>query len=410
VAEKDLLACGLLTENDEGRRYARFRSRIMFPIRDVRGRVIAFGGRLMGDGQGPKYLNSPETTLFNKSGELYGLFEARRALRRIDRLVLVEGYMDVVALAQAGIANAVATLGTATGEPHFRKLYRYTHEVVCCFDGDQAGRQAAWRALESALPVLEEGRRLGFVFLPDGEDPDTLVQARGREDFTNRVTNALPASEYLCRELVRGLDLATIDGRARLAGLATPHIQRVPEGILRALMTARLEELTGYESKRTPAPAPAGPAPRRNRSAVEPVAMRVLRMLRRRPELARRLDEPTRARLTLAATGTLLGEVLDYVLTADGASSAAILGRWAGSPVHGQLVELLERPWILGDAALEPEFADAVSKLLSIGARLERRELLDDVHQDPSREKFARFWQLRRGAAADPGGGGSDEP
>jgi hypothetical protein len=138
--------------------------------------------------------------------------------------------------------------------------------------------------------------------------------------------------------------------------------------------------------------------------------MRVLRMLLRRPELARRLDEPTRARLTLAATGTLLGEVLDYVLTADGASSAAILGRWAGSPVHGQLVELLERPWILGDAALEPEFADAVSKLLSIGARLERRELLDDVHQDPSREKFARFWQLRRGAAADPGGGGSDEP
>ena len=161
-----MLKAGLTIKNDSGRVYDRFRHRIMFPIRDVRGRVIGFGGRKMGEEEGPKYLNSPETPVFSKSRELYGLYEARKALRNIDRLLVVEGYMDVVALAQNGFPNAVATLGTATGEAHYHKLYRYTDEVICCFDGDKAGRSAAWRALESALPVLNEHRQLKFVFLP----------------------------------------------------------------------------------------------------------------------------------------------------------------------------------------------------------------------------------------------------
>jgi len=220
--EKTLLDAGLLIRNDSGKVYDRFRGRVMFPIRDTRGRVIGFGGRVMGQSDGPKYLNSPETPVFHKGRELYGLYEARRALRSIDRLIVVEGYMDTVALAQAGIANAVATLGTAATPEHFHKLYRYTEEVVCCFDGDNAGRKAAWRALESALPHLGEGRQLKFMFLPEGEDPDSLVRARGKEAFLELAAGALPAIEYLFGQLMDGLDLRNLDDRARLASLAMP--------------------------------------------------------------------------------------------------------------------------------------------------------------------------------------------
>ena len=180
VPSKVLLEAGLIGRNERGREYDRFRGRIMFPVRDGRGRIIAFGGRLLGDGQGPKYLNSPETPIFRKSQALYGLFEARKSSRRLESLIVVEGYLDVIALAQAGIRNAVATLGTATGEDHYRQLYRYADEVICCFDGDAAGRRAAWKALESAIGQLGGGRRLKFMFLPDGEDPDSLGAPRGR--------------------------------------------------------------------------------------------------------------------------------------------------------------------------------------------------------------------------------------
>ena len=185
-----LLKAGLATTNDKGRQYDRFRDRIMFPIRDTRGRVIGFGGRVLTGDDGPKYLNSPETEVFNKSQELYGLFEVRRALRQVEEVIVVEGYMDVVALAQHGVANAVATLGTASGEPHFRKLYRNTPKVVCCFDGDAAGRKAAWRALENALGVLDEHRQLYLAFLPDGEDPDSLIRKQGKKGFLQFINNA----------------------------------------------------------------------------------------------------------------------------------------------------------------------------------------------------------------------------
>ena len=234
-----LLEVGLLTENDRGRVYDRFRDRIMFPIRDVRGRVIGFGGRLLGNAEGPKYLNSPETPVFKKGQELYGLFEARNALRRIEQLILVEGYMDVVALAQAGVANAVATLGTASTTEHFRKLYRYCDEVVCCFDGDPAGRRAAWKAVENALPTLSDGRQLKVMFLPDGEDPDTLVRSEGRDAYLTRVAGATSGIDYLFSELENGLDLSQLDDRARLASLAAPFIDRVPDGVLKMLMGNR---------------------------------------------------------------------------------------------------------------------------------------------------------------------------
>ena len=241
-----LLAAGLIIERapDQQRGsgpgfYDRFRDRIMFPIRDSRGRVVGFGGRILDQGE-PKYLNSPETPLFHKGRELYGLYEARQELRNIERLLVVEGYMDVVRLAQAGIHYAVATLGTATTPEHLNRLFRVTGDVVFSFDGDKAGRQAAWRALETCLPFAKEGRQIKFLFLPEGHDPDTLVAAEGKQAFEARLATALPLSEYLVSHFAAETDLASVDGRARLAELARPLISRVPEGIYRELLVERL--------------------------------------------------------------------------------------------------------------------------------------------------------------------------
>ena len=240
--DRALLEAGLVIERSgrgESGNYDRFRDRVMFPIRDARGRPIAFGGRVIDAGE-PKYLNSPETPLFHKGRELYGLYEARQALRKIERLLVVEGYVDVVRLAQSGIAYAVATLGTATTPEHLNRLFRVTSEVVFCFDGDRAGRTAAWRALENALEHARDGRQLRFLFLPEGHDPDTLVGAEGAGAFESRVADAVPISEFLVSQLVARTDLSSVDGRARLAELARPLLARVPAGVYRELLLERL--------------------------------------------------------------------------------------------------------------------------------------------------------------------------
>ena len=234
-----LLAVGLVIRKDNGQHYDRFRDRLMFPIRDARGRTLGFGGRTLGDGE-PKYLNSPETVLFHKGRELYGLYEARQALRQIDRLVVVEGYMDVIALAQNGIDFAVGTLGTATTPDHLTRLFRLTDDISFCFDGDRAGRKAAWRALETALPLIRDGRQLRFVFLPEGDDPDTFVNEHGTDAFLARLDAALPLSQFLVEELSSQVDLGSVDGRARLAELARPLVRRIPPGIYRDLLVRDL--------------------------------------------------------------------------------------------------------------------------------------------------------------------------
>ncbi|HCP49104.1 MAG TPA: DNA primase, partial [Gammaproteobacteria bacterium] len=239
--ENKLVDAGLLVRNDAGRVYDRFRERITFPIRDTRGRVVGFGGRVLGD-EKPKYLNSPETEVFQKSRELYGLFEARRALRELPRLLVVEGYMDVVALAQHGVPNVVATLGTASSQAHFEKLFRYTREVVCCFDGDSAGRTAAWKALSSAFPVLHEGRQLRFMFVAEGDDPDTLIRSEGEAKFNQLVEASVSAGDYFFKEIGSGLDLSSIDARARLADAALPLIEKLPDGLYRRMMVERLSQ------------------------------------------------------------------------------------------------------------------------------------------------------------------------
>ncbi|MBL7250402.1 DNA primase [Alloalcanivorax marinus] len=244
--EQALTAGLLVRKEDSGRTYDKFRDRIQFPIRDGRGRTIGFGGRVLGDGK-PKYLNSPETPVFHKGKELYGLWEWRQSRDKTDRLYVVEGYMDVIALAQHGVPNAVATLGTATSEDHCHTLFRQVNEVVFCFDGDNAGRRAAWRALESALPVLDDGKQARFLFLPEGEDPDTLVRAQGPEALLALTDKADTLATYLFRHLSEGLDLNTVDGRARLARLALPFLDKPAGPVYRALLEEELARLTRLE-------------------------------------------------------------------------------------------------------------------------------------------------------------------
>ncbi|AGI22366.1 DNA primase [Pseudomonas sp. ATCC 13867] len=246
---KAMLDAGLLVENpDSGKRYDRFRDRVIFPIRDSRGRVIAFGGRVLGDDK-PKYLNSPETPVFHKGQELYGLYEARKNTRNLDEIMVVEGYMDVIALAQQGIRNAVATLGTATSEEHIKRLFRIVPNILFCFDGDQAGRNAAWRALESALTNLQDGRKVRFLFLPEGEDPDSLVRAEGPDAFRARLAHqAQPLADYFFQQLTQEADPSTLEGKAHLATLAGPLLEKIPGNTLRLLMRQRLGEITGLSS------------------------------------------------------------------------------------------------------------------------------------------------------------------
>ena len=250
LQQKAMIDAGLLIENAEsGKRYDRFRDRVMFPIRDSRGRVIAFGGRVLGDDK-PKYLNSPETPVFHKGQELYGLYEARKFNRNLDEIIVVEGYMDVIALAQQGLRNAVATLGTATSEEHLKRLFRVVPSVLFCFDGDQAGRNAAWRALEAALSSLQDGRKARFLFLPEGEDPDTLVRAEGTDAFRARINqHAQPLADYFFQQLTEEADPRSLEGKAHMATLAAPLIDKVPGANLRALMRNRLKEITGLDNQ-----------------------------------------------------------------------------------------------------------------------------------------------------------------
>ncbi len=288
-----LATAGLVKSNEEGRRYDVFRDRVMFPIVDVRGNVIGFGGRVLGDGE-PKYLNSPETPVFEKGRELYGLYQARRAIRDAGRVVVVEGYMDVVALAQHGIEYAVATLGTATTPLHVQKLMRQSDEIVFCFDGDEAGRRAAWRALEGSLAQLQDGKQVRFLFLPEGEDPDSYVRRSGRPGLETLFGEAAPLSKFLLDGLERRVDLATAEGRAGLLHEAKPLVRQMQATLLRVQLLRELGEkcrLAPEEIAQLLDLAPKGaasraPEPRYPRAAPAPIARTLLRLLIANPTLA----------------------------------------------------------------------------------------------------------------------------
>lgn len=401
-SEAQLLEVGLLTRNDKGRVYDRFRERIMFPIRDLRGRVVGFGGRVMGGDAGPKYLNSPETPVFHKSEELYGLFEARTRNRQLRRVVVVEGYMDVVALAQAGVPYAVATLGTSVGRPHFRKIFRYTDEAVCCFDGDQAGRQAAWRALEAALAEISEGKQLKFAFLPEGEDPDSLVRDGGAGAFTSHLDNAVPAVDYLFDKLSDGLSLDSVADKAKLAGLAAPYMELVQAGLLRDFMQARLAAMTdGLSAAATPRetlrPVRADAIP--SSGALSRISDRLLTHLLKQPRLVDRLSSDKQQQLDDLPVGGLLTQVIAYLAAHAEAGIEELLAHWADEADYTTLLRLAERPRDMPEASAAQEFLDGVDQYIRQVQRGAERELLRAVKEDPSRENLLRYLSRKQAAS-----------
>ncbi|WP_203322284.1 DNA primase [Pseudoxanthomonas beigongshangi] len=324
---------GLFSKNDRGHTYDKFRDRVMFPIYDRRGRVIAFGGRVLQKDDGPKYLNSPETALFHKGRELYGLWQVRQANQKIARLIVVEGYMDVVSLFQFGVKQAVATLGTATTPDHAELLFRNAPDVYFCFDGDAAGQRAAWRALESVLPRMKDGRQAFFLFLPDGEDPDTIVRQEGAAAFDARLQQAMPLSEFFFQELGKDIRLSTLDGKARLAERARPLLAQIPDGAFGDLMRQRLSEITGVGAATASAPPPAKPLPRAaaHRSAGnKPSLVRsAIVCLLHKPSLALALQPPHAfAGLRLPGVELLL-ELLDIVHARPDITTGVLLEHFA---------------------------------------------------------------------------------
>ena len=389
---------GLITEQD-GKRYDRLRDRIIFPIRDARGRVLGFGGRLLGDGK-PKYLNSPETPVFHKGRELYGLYEARQADAHPARLLVVEGYMDVVALAQFGIDNAVATLGTATTNDHLEKLYRVTPELVFCFDGDRAGRDAAWKALNTVLPLLREGRQARFLFLPDGEDPDSLVRRIGSESMQAEIARSLPLSEFLFDKLAEQVDMSSLDGRARLGELARPLLDKLPPGMFRDMMQQALHERIGLAATATKPKTGGGPRPRilRPQGSIPPVR-RAVALLVQHPELAE-LDLPAGWEQLESPGIELLRKLIDAARAQPGIHSGALVERWQDATTRKHLAKLAVLDLGLADDAAQ-QFLGTLQALSAEQQRSEREKLLTKSRSQPlSETEKQRLRELYRTQAA----------
>jgi DNA primase len=393
-----LLELGLIRERDKDKgegHYDYFRDRLMFPIRDQRGRVIAFGGRVLDAGE-PKYLNSPETALFHKGRELYGLFEVRQDRAPLTRLMVVEGYMDVVRLHQAGIGYAVATLGTATTPEHLKRAFRLVREIIFCFDGDKAGRAAAWRALGNALPETEAGRELKFLFLPEGEDPDSLVGKEGKTAFEARYAGALPLSEYLVAHLTATIDLSHADGKARFVAEARPLLERVPAGPYRELLLDRLAQAIGVSAERFmtivgpmadqgSAPDRGGnpPQPRRTNTARSAgrggLVRQSVQNLLHFPAIASRVGPADRNGLDAVTEPGIevLRDLLDTLQAQPALHAAQLLERWRDQPLGERLARLAaETPVLDDEQAAGDELVTAVRELARGAGAAELNELI----------------------------------
>ena len=364
-----MVKAGLISKRESGGHYDRFRARVIFPIHDNKGRVIAFGGRLLDEGE-PKYLNSPETPVFHKGSELYNLHRARSAIAQQQMSIVVEGYMDVLALAQHGIDHCVATLGTATTTTHLQRLFRLAPSIVFCFDGDRAGRDAAGRALEIALPLLESGRQVSFLFLPDGEDPDSVIRDQGADTFRTLIESATPLPDLLFDTLLNQTDLTRMDGKARLATLARPLVSRVPEGPLRELMQQRLSDLTGVAPSglgglpTTPPTVPHKRASARSKR-LSPLAT-AISVLVQRPQLATGLDLPTAVVDTQDDPGVqLLTKVHGFARENPQLTTASLIERFRGDEQQPTLEKLASRNHLVDDDGLEIFLAETLATLAS---------------------------------------------
>lgn len=374
-ARQQLLDLKLVNRNESGRFYDFFRDRVMFPIRDRRGRVVGFGGRVFGqkpaDGdteksepQGPKYLNSPETRVFHKGRELYGFYEAKQAFRQLPQVVIVEGYMDVVALAQQGIREAVASLGTATTTEQLQMLFRATNRVICCYDGDRAGREAAWRALENALPLLTDGVELAFLFLPDGEDPDSMVRKEGEEKFRERLANAQSFTDYFFSHLQEQVNVATDSGKSALLKQAKPLIERVGSSFYRETMLAKLANLLNREQSQLESHFQ---QPKRSKYVPEKLTMtpmrRAIALLIQYPELGRKLPLHNElAQLDLPGVDLLLS--LHQQTNEQSLTTAQVLESWRGHDYEKALRQLARWEHNMDPEFIEKEFTDIYVHLI----------------------------------------------
>jgi len=387
ITQKQLLEAGVLIKKDSGGNYDRFRNRVMFPIRDRRGRVIGFGGRVLGDDT-PKYLNSPETAIFHKGKELYGLFEAAKSVRDLQQIIIVEGYMDVVSLSQFGINNVVATLGTATTAEHVEKLFRVTPELIFCFDGDRAGRQAAWRALENALPLMREGRQIKFMFLPEGEDPDTIVRSEGKLGFDKRLKGGLSFSNFFYKTLSNKIELATIDGRSLLVERAKPHLLKLPASVFRHMMTDKLAEISQMNAEKlstlifsTEVTSIETPAtvrkPSQGYQKGEPSLIRqVIHLLLESPALAQSVDLDKIKGLSLPGAPLLI-ELIELIKIHPHISCGAIIEHWRSTQYGKHLAKLAQLPLNVPHDGIEIEFLDSIQCL----TRERHAQRLDELLQ-----------------------------
>ena len=369
-----LKKAGLLIAKEDGRSYDRFRGRIMFPIRDRRGRVVAFGARVLGDAL-PKYLNSPETPVFHKSNEVYGLYELLEKKGRPAQILLVEGYMDVIALAQFGLRNAVATLGTAPTRAHFDLLFRFTAEIILCFDGDEAGLKAAWRAIEAGLPCLKDGRHIRVMLLPEKEDPDSLIRREGVDAFLARLAAASPLSDYFFSRLSGALDLQTLEGRAALMVKAKAYLKTLPSGYFREMMVGRLNEQVEHvsldlESEGT-----------RRRSDISKEKVTPARtanaLLLQNPELAQSQFLKDGVDLSLDSPElNLLRKVLSVIAKKPELTTGGLLENFRGEPEESQVRALVQVPVLVPESVLEVEFAGAVRRLVAQVVEADLAQLL----------------------------------
>ena len=359
---------GMLSESESGRIYDKFRNRIMFPIRDKRGRVIAFGGRVMGD-ERPKYLNSPESATYHKGNELYGLYQALQVDENPQYLFVVEGYMDVVALAQFGVENAVASLGTATTGEQIQQMFRVTEQIICCYDGDRAGRDAAWRAFENALPYLYDGRQLKFIFLPDGEDPDTFVRSQGKSGFEQYLQeNAKSLSDFLFDSLLVQVDLSSKEGKSKLASLAIPLINRIPGEMLRVYLRNILGQKLGIldpsqlESLLPNRLQVKQEAPKAQ--GIKRTPMRLLiALLLQNPDLVKHVPDLTPLKELDEAGFDLFVELVQVCREQVGVSMGALLEHWRDTPNYTILERLAGWDHLVSDENLEKEFIETLSFL-----------------------------------------------
>lgn len=388
--QKVLLEAGLLVSREDGKVYDRFRGRLMFPIRDKRKRVIGFGGRVLDDSL-PKYLNSPETSVFSKGKELYGLCELLEKNSRPAQILVVEGYMDVIALAQFGVGYAVAALGTAMSKAQIDLLFRFTPELVFCFDGDAAGRQAAWKATEAAFPCLRDGRQVKIMLLPQAEDPDTVVRQEGVDGFNRRVASAQPLSDYFFEHIGGGLNLRTLEGRSQLLSLAKPQLDKMPQGFFREMMAVRLKELSGARNldvEKNPATLVSNRAGKRqlpSKGSGSNLMRKILSLLVQYPYLAKWIESQGVAiRETDLAGVEVLRVVLENILEKKPESSAILLEYFRDTPHNKTINALANLDFGIPEGGEEVEFCGALNQLIKLARENRMKALIAKVSRGES--------------------------